>query len=113
MSVPKIPVRCRHLLPRLPCNRIAKNCEGYPMRKPAVLLLTVVALLLAQVTLLAESPVPNPKDPLYQAKGTLHRSYYFKEADDHVVYRLYVPSKWTPTSQMPLLVWINPTLDVN
>ena len=52
-------------------------------------------------------------DPLYQTKGTQHRTYYFPEADDHIPYRLYVPSSWTPDSNMPLLVWINPTLDID
>ena len=80
-----------------------------------LILSSIVALALAgsASAVFAESPKPNTKDPLYQAKGTQHRTYYFKEADDHVVYRLYVPSKWTPSSNMPLLVWINPTLDVD
>jgi len=77
------------------------------------LVLTMLALVFAEASLFAQAPKPNPKDPLYQAKGTQHRTYYFKEADDHIPYRLYVPSKWTPTSRMPLLVWINPTLDID
>ena len=80
------------------------------MRKPIALSIVTLAL---TCSLFAESPKPNPKDSQYQAKGTQHRSYYFKEADEHITYRLYVPSKWTPASRMPLLVWINPTLDID
>lgn len=53
------------------------------------------------------------KDPLYQSTGTQYRTYYFEEAGEHLSYRLYVPSTWTPESNMPLLMWINPTLDIN
>ena len=85
------------------------------MRKLIVLCVAILAMaqasLYAQAT--ATAPAPNPKDPQYQAKGTQHRSYYFKEGDEHITYRIYVPSKWTPASRMPLLVWINPTLDVD
>jgi predicted peptidase len=83
------------------------------MRRVISISIVMLALACAQLSLLAQSPAPNQKDRLYQAKGTQHRTYYFKAADEHVPYRLYVPSKWTPTSRMPLLVWINPTLDID
>ena len=83
------------------------------MRKLIALSVTVLALAYAQASVFAQAPQPNTKDKQYQAKGTQHRNYYFKEADEHLTYRLYVPSKWTPTSNMPLLVWINPTLDID
>jgi predicted peptidase len=72
----------------------------------------LIGLTLAQITHTQAQQAPF-HDPLYQTTGTQHRTYYFKEADDHIPYRLYVPSNWTPTSNMPLLIWINPTLDID
>ena len=75
-------------------------------------LISLTGLTLVLVTQAQAQRAPF-HDPLYQTTGTQHRTYYFAEADDHIPYRLYVPSNWTPTSNMPLLVWINPTLDVD
>ena len=44
------------------------------------------------------------KDLVYQAKGDTHRAYYFKEADAHVPFRIFVPSKWDGQTKLPMVV---------
>lgn len=47
---------------------------------------------------------PDAKDPQYQAKGDLHRTYPFPGTGESIPYRLYVPSKWTKGAKLPLLI---------
>src|SRR4051794_32342946 len=73
----------------------------------------VMALAAAQAPAYGASPLPDPKGPQYQMKGAQYRTYYFKDADESVPYRLYVPSKWSPAIKSPLLVWLNPSLKLD
>lgn len=52
----------------------------------------------------AQSPQPDPGAPQYRAKGEQDRSYLFPGTDERIAYRLYVPSSWTPTTRLPLVV---------
>ena len=61
----------------------------------------------------ASAATPDPKGPQYQMKGAQYRTYYFKEADESVPYRLYVPTKWNPAVKSPLLIWLNPSLKLD
>lgn len=47
---------------------------------------------------------PNPSLPLYHAKGEQYRAYNFPGTGESIPYRLFVPSKWTPDTRLPLLV---------
>jgi predicted peptidase len=47
---------------------------------------------------------PNPSLPLYQAKGEQYRVYSFPGTGESIPYRLFVPSRWTPGTRLPLLV---------
>jgi predicted peptidase len=49
-------------------------------------------------------PQPNPSLPLYQAKGEQYRVYSFPGTGESIPYRLFVPSRWTPDTRLPLLV---------
>jgi predicted peptidase len=72
----------------------------------------LVMALAAWAALLAQAPTPstpalpppNPAAPMYQQKGEQYRAYNFPETGESVPYRLFVPSRWTPTAKLPLLV---------
>ena len=49
-------------------------------------------------------PQPNPNAPLYHAKGEQYRIYNFPGTGESIPYRLFVPSKWTPETKLPMLV---------
>ena len=47
---------------------------------------------------------PNPKAPLYRHVGEQYRVYEFPGTNESIPYRLFVPSRWTPGTKLPLLV---------
>ena len=49
-------------------------------------------------------PEPRPAAPLYQAKGEQYRIYNFPATGESIPYRLFVPSRWTPGTRLPMLV---------
>jgi poly(3-hydroxybutyrate) depolymerase len=49
-------------------------------------------------------PQPSPTAPLYQHKGEQYRVYNFPGTGESIPYRLFVPSRWTTESTLPLLV---------
>jgi predicted peptidase len=49
-------------------------------------------------------PEPRPTAPLYQHKGEQYRIYNFPGTGESIPYRLFVPSKWTPGTKLPMLV---------
>src|SRR2546422_4343588 len=50
------------------------------------------------------APQPNPTGPLYQFKGEQYRIYNFPGTGESIPYRLFVPSRWTPNTKLPMLV---------
>ena len=50
------------------------------------------------------APQPNPNAPLYHFKGEQYRIYNFPGTGESIPYRLFVPSKWTPGTKLPMLV---------
>ena len=50
------------------------------------------------------APQPNPKAPLYQATGEQYRIYNFPGTGESIPYRMYVPSRWTTATKLPMLV---------
>jgi len=48
--------------------------------------------------------LPNPRAPLYQHVGEQYRVYDFPGTGESIPYRLFVPSRWTPATRLPLLV---------
>jgi predicted peptidase len=52
----------------------------------------------------AAPPQPNPTGPLYQFKGEQYRIYNFPGTGESIPYRLFVPSRWTPNTKLPMLV---------
>jgi predicted peptidase len=52
----------------------------------------------------AAAPQPNPTGPLYQFKGEQYRIYNFPATGESIPYRLFVPSRWTPNTKLPMLV---------
>jgi len=51
-----------------------------------------------------DAPVPDPKSPQYQGKGEQDRSYEFPGTGETIAYHLYVPTKWTPSTKLPLVI---------
>jgi poly(3-hydroxybutyrate) depolymerase len=49
-------------------------------------------------------PQPNPSGPLYRQKGEQYRVYNFPVTGESIPYRLFVPSRWTPSLTLPMLV---------
>jgi len=47
---------------------------------------------------------PNPRAPLYRHVGEQYRVYDFPGTGESIPYRLFVPSRWTPGTSLPLLV---------
>jgi poly(3-hydroxybutyrate) depolymerase len=61
----------------------------------------VLSLLILAMT---QAPQSDPKDSQYQAKGDQRRTYSFPGTGESIPYHLYVPSKWTPSTRLPLVV---------
>jgi predicted peptidase len=82
------------------------------MRNTWSFLIVLALLLCMQAPLLAQAPAgqppqppqPNPAAPLYQAKGEQYRIYNFPGTGESIPYRLFVPSRWTPNTRLPMLV---------
>jgi predicted peptidase len=49
-------------------------------------------------------PQPSPTAPLYHATGEQFRIYNFPGTGESIPYRLFVPSRWSPASSLPMLV---------
>src|SRR5258706_14533376 len=47
---------------------------------------------------------PNPTAPLYHATGEQYRIYNFPGTGESIPYRLFVPSRWSPATKLPMLV---------
>ena len=63
-----------------------------------------VSVARAQAPAAATPPQPNPTGPLYQFKGEQYRVYNFPGTGESIPYRLFVPSRWTPDTKLPILV---------
>jgi predicted peptidase len=59
------------------------------------------------------APQPIPGSPLYQAKGEMYRVYDFPGTGESIPYRLFVPSRWTPQTRLPMLVTLRAGNSVN
>jgi predicted peptidase len=86
----------------------------------ALVLLTVGAAALAADSLRAgqapaapAAPRPNPRAPLYRHVGEQYRVYEFPGTAESIPYRLFVPSRWTPGTKLPLLVTLRAGTSVN
>jgi poly(3-hydroxybutyrate) depolymerase len=50
------------------------------------------------------APAPDPKSPQYQATGEQDRSYEFPGTGEKIAYHLYVPTKWTASMKLALVI---------
>src|SRR6187431_101748 len=74
------------------------------MSKSLTVLILVVFTLTVVPAAHAQSPQPDPKSPQYRATGEQDRTYTFPGTGESIAYHLYVPTKWTPTTRLPLVV---------
>jgi len=75
-----------------------------------------LALLTVALAQAAGAPAPlhpNPRAPLYQHVGEQYRVYEFPGTGESIPYRLFVPSRWTPGTRLPLLVTLRAGTSVN
>jgi predicted peptidase len=49
----------------------------------------------------------NPSANTWRAKGDQHRSYFFKEANETMPYRICVPDSWDGKSPLPLVMFLH------
>ena len=82
---------------------------------PAVVLavLATVSLRAGQAPAAPAALHPNPKAPLYRHLGEQYRVYEFPGTGESIPYRLFVPSRWTPGTKLPLLVTLRAGVSVN
>src|SRR5512132_4259819 len=83
---------------------------------PLTLVLTVLAAASPRAGQAPATPVPlrpNPKAPLYRQLGEQYRVYEFPGTGESIPYRLFVPSRWTPGTKLPLLVTLRAGTSVN
>jgi predicted peptidase len=76
-------------------------------------IVTVLSIFLCTASVLAQGrgtaqapppPQPSPTAPLYQHTGEQYRIYNFPGTGESIPYRLFVPSRWTPETKLPMLV---------
>jgi predicted peptidase len=85
----------------------------------ALALLTVVAAVATTSLHAGQAPAapaplgPNPRAPLYRHVGEQYRVYEFPGTGESIPYRLFVPSRWTPATRLPLLVTLRAGTSVN
>jgi predicted peptidase len=71
----------------------------------AICLYAMVVMLGAQAPAAPPAPPePRPTAPLYQQKGEQYRIYNFPATGESIPFRLFVPSRWTPATKLPMLV---------
>ncbi len=66
--------------------------------------ISATAALLAILATGQAAPAPDTGNRQYQAKGEQDRTYAFPGTDEPIAYHLYVPSKWTKTTHLPLVI---------
>jgi poly(3-hydroxybutyrate) depolymerase len=72
---------------------------------PVYEITTVAAvLLLGAAVALAQAPQPDPASAQYQSTGEQDRTYTFPGTDERIPYHIYVPSTWTPSTRLPLVI---------
>jgi poly(3-hydroxybutyrate) depolymerase len=74
------------------------------MKHAVTVLISCALILVASRSLSAQAPQPDPKGPQYRATGEQDRTYTFPGTGESIAYHLYVPTKWTPTTRLPLVV---------
>jgi predicted peptidase len=75
------------------------------LSRALVFLIAAICLAAPVFSLQAPAPPqPNPTGPLYQFKGEQYRIYHFPGTGESIPYRLFVPSRWTPNTKLPMLV---------
>jgi len=85
----------------------------------ALVQMTLVFAAVAAASPRAQAPAapaplhPNPKAPLYRHVGEQYRVYEFPGTNESIPYRLFVPSRWTPGTKLPLLVTLRAGTSVN
>jgi poly(3-hydroxybutyrate) depolymerase len=50
------------------------------------------------------APAPDPTSPQYQKTGEQDRSYDFPGTGEKIAYHLYVPTNWTASIRLPLVI---------
>jgi poly(3-hydroxybutyrate) depolymerase len=71
---------------------------------PGVVAMCLCAQVVGAQAPAAQPPEPRPTAPLHQHKGEQYRIYNFPGTGESIPYRLFVPSKWTPGTRLPMLV---------
>jgi len=75
------------------------------MTRLVIVCLVLMAVMVVSAGVVnAQTPQPDPKSPQYRATGEQDRSYTFPGTSESVPYHIYVPSTWTASKKLPLVV---------
>ena len=75
------------------------------MTKPSIVYVALFVFVLAMARgANGQTPQPDPKSPQYRATGEQDRSYTFPGTSESIAYHIYVPSTWTASKKLPLVV---------
>ncbi|RYD84214.1 MAG: hypothetical protein EOP61_40405, partial [Sphingomonadales bacterium] len=74
------------------------------MGRPFSIVAACFALICAAPAFSQAVPAPDKASPQYQSKGEQNRTYKFPGTDEEIAYHLYVPSKWSASTKLPLIV---------
>jgi poly(3-hydroxybutyrate) depolymerase len=75
------------------------------MTKPSIVYVALFVFVLAMAPgASGQTPQPDPKSPQYRATGEQDRSYTFPGTSESIAYHIYVPSTWTASKKLPLVV---------
>jgi len=77
------------------------------MKKTTIPGVLVTALLMSTTSARAQTPAapqPDPSSANYQATGEQDKTYTFPGTDEKIAYHIYVPTKWTKTTKLPLVI---------
>src|SRR5690348_12977357 len=73
------------------------------MKRSSIVCLALSMFALATVAN-AQAPQPDPKSPQYRSTGEQDRAYSFPGTDESIPYHIYVPTTWSASKKLPLVV---------
>ena len=74
------------------------------MKRSSIVCVALSMFVLVATVAHAQAPQPDPKSPQYRATGEQDRSYAFPGTSESIPYHIYVPTTWSASKKLPLVV---------